>query len=321
VIKVQNIARSVVRPDVAIVVATFPMLLKLPAWFPGMSFKNDMVTCSKLARRYVETAFDYALQRMRACSVAPSMVHDAMQSVEEKGTVPDEAWREGVKDAAATAFLAASETSQSVLLVFFLVMMLNPGVQEKAQAQIDAVVGKTRLPTMDDRPRLPFVDAIFRETFRYYPIVPLSLPHAAMDDYVYNGFHIPKGAMFMTNLWSMAHDESRYPNPHAFIPERFLNDDGSLKPNDTEHIAYGFGRRICVGRHFADTSMWSAIAKMLAVFKILKPLDENGIEITIEPKFSSGLGSRPLPFECRVVPRIPGMDAEKLEELIAASTV
>ena len=88
---------------------------------------------------------------------------------------------------------------------------------------------------------------------------------------------------------AMGHDESRYPKPHEFIPERFLNDDGSLKPNDTEHIAFGFGRRICAGRHFADTSVWSVIAKVLAVFKILRPLDENGVEIPVEPRFSSGI--------------------------------
>ncbi|KAG6377458.1 cytochrome P450-like protein [Boletus reticuloceps] len=119
----------------------------------------------------------------------------------------------------------------------------------------------------------------------------------------------------------MAHDETRYPNPHSFIPERFLNDDGSLKPNDIEHIAFGFGRRICVGRHFADTSVWAVIANVLAVFKILRPLDENGVELPVEPKFTTGLSVRPLPFQCRIVPRMPGMDDEKLEELIAASAV
>ena len=69
---------------------------------------------------------------------------------------------------------------------------------------------------------------------------------------------------------AMAHDESRFPNPHAFITERFLHDNGSLIPNTVEHITYGFGRRICVGRHFADTSKWLVMAKVLAVFKILK---------------------------------------------------
>jgi cytochrome P450 len=87
----------------------------------------------------------------------------------------------------------------------------------------------------------------------------------------------------------MAHDESKYPNPHAFMPERFINDDGSLKPNDTEHLAFGFGRRMCAGKHFADMAVWSIMVKVLAVFKILRPLDENGIEIPVEAKFSSGL--------------------------------
>lgn len=87
----------------------------------------------------------------------------------------------------------------------------------------------------------------------------------------------------------MAHDESRYPNPHAFVPERYLNDDGSLKPNDLDYIAYGFGRRRCAGIQFADTSLWSVMAKVLAVFKILKPLNKEGVEICIEPKFSAGV--------------------------------
>jgi cytochrome P450 len=174
-------------------------------------------------------------------------------------------------------------------MTFFLMMVVNQGAQEKAQAEIDAVVGKDRLPTIDDRPLLPYLDAIFREILRYSPVAPLSIPHATVDDDMYNGFHIPKGAIILANLWAMGHDESRYPDPHAFKPERFLNDDGSLKPNDIEHIAYGFGRRICVGRHLADTSVWSVIAKVLAVFKILRPLDENGVEIPVEPRFSSGI--------------------------------
>lgn len=52
-------------------------------------------------------------------------------------------------------------------------MSLNPAVQERAQEQIDAVVGNERLPTVDDRPLLPYIDAIFRETLRYSPVIPL----------------------------------------------------------------------------------------------------------------------------------------------------
>ena len=52
-------------------------------------------------------------------------------------------------------------------------MVVNPEVQEKAQAQIDALLGDTRLPTLEDRPFLPFIDAVFWETLRYSPVVPL----------------------------------------------------------------------------------------------------------------------------------------------------
>lgn len=59
-------------------------------------------------------------------------------------------------------------------MTFFLAMLLNPEVQEKAQAQIDLLLGGDRLPTIGDRPLLPYVDAILREIYRSNTIVPLG---------------------------------------------------------------------------------------------------------------------------------------------------
>ena len=58
-------------------------------------------------------------------------------------------------------------------------MAVNPKAQKKAQAQIDAVVGRKRLPMIEDRPSLPYIDAMLRETLRYAPVVPLCkyCPH------------------------------------------------------------------------------------------------------------------------------------------------
>lgn len=58
-------------------------------------------------------------------------------------------------------------------MTFFLVMVLFPDVQKKAQAQIDGVIGKGRLPRLQDRPLLPYIDAMLRETLRYNPVAPL----------------------------------------------------------------------------------------------------------------------------------------------------
>lgn len=87
----------------------------------------------------------------------------------------------------------------------------------------------------------------------------------------------------------MSRNEEKFPDANEFIPERFLNEDGSLKPSDINSIAFGFGRRICVGRHFADTSLWSVFSKVLYTFNVLRPKDENGAEIVVEPKFTNGI--------------------------------
>ncbi|KAF8553328.1 cytochrome P450 [Imleria badia] len=315
-----KIVLHILRPDRGALVGAFPWVLHLPSWFPGMEFKNDIAKARMYAKLAVERPFEYSLQKVTSGSGAPSMVYDGLQQMEEKGIPNDESWTKELKEACGTAFGAASDSTRSVLMTFFLMMVVNPAVQERAQAHIDAVVGKDRLPTIEDRPSLPFIDAVLRETLRYNPVTPLSFPHIASEDDVYNGFHIPKGAMLLTNVWSMAYDESRFPNSRAFVPERHLNDDDSLKPNEVENIAFGFGRRMCPGRHFADTSVWLVIVKVLAVFKILRPLDENGVEIPVEPKFTSGISTHPAPFGYRIVPRIPGTDAEKLEQLIADGT-
>ncbi|KAF9222448.1 cytochrome P450 [Gyrodon lividus] len=304
---------GVVTPEVAGILGAFPIILSIPSWFPGMTIKRNAALSREWAKDWVEVPFKHALQRMNDGSTAPTMAFDALIKAEEKDALPG--CLQDLKDAAATAFAVQSS---SALMTFFLAMVLHPEVQERAYAQIDTVVGKDRLPTSDDRPSLTYIDAIMRETLRWNPVTPLSVPHAVTNDDVYDGYYIPKGATIMTNLWSMAHDESRYPEPFEFTPERFLNPDGTLTSDDVLNIAFGFGRRICVGRHFANLSLWSAMSTILAVFKLSLPKDEDGREVSFEPKWAAGITTHPLPFPCSFVPRIPGMDAKKLEEMIKA---
>ncbi|KAF9238245.1 cytochrome P450 [Melanogaster broomeanus] len=320
--KALNVVSNSLRFHIAILTTTFPAVVNLPPWLPGMSFKRGAALAKLLMKRSVEVPFEHCLQKMNDSSSTPSMVYDALRRSEEKGTSPDLRWIQNLQEAAATGVLGDGNQTHEAMMSFFLIMILVPEAQEKAQAQIDAVVGRERLPTIDDRPSLPYVDAILRETLRLRTPAPLGVPHATTNDDVYGGFYIPKGRRIMSVLArSIAHNESKYPNSQEFIPERFLNDDGTLKPDDVENIAFGFGRRICVGRHFADVSLWSAMSKVLSVFKLSKPHAEDGAEIQIDATLSSGVGGRALPFPCSIVPRIPEMDSEKLEQLIAASTV
>lgn len=67
-----------------------------------------------------------------------------------------------------------SPKSTPTLQIFFHVMMAHPEIQKRAQAQLDAVVGPDRLPTLNDRDQLPYIDAILKEVTRSAPVTPLG---------------------------------------------------------------------------------------------------------------------------------------------------
>ena len=92
--------------------------------------------------------------------------------------------------------------TNSLLGTFFYLMARHPEIQEKAQKELDAVVGTSRLPHFDDRPSLPYIEAIFREVFRFQPPAPIGMSHAVMEDDVYKGYFIPKGKSLRSKRFS-----------------------------------------------------------------------------------------------------------------------
>jgi cytochrome P450 len=66
----------------------------------------------------------------------------------------------------------------------------------------------------------------------------------------------------------MLHNPALYPEPDVFKPERFLNADGSLRDDPTLTSTFGFGKRICPGRHFVDATLFIMAASLFSVFNI-----------------------------------------------------
>ena len=81
----------------------------------------------------------------------------------------------------------------SVMGVFLYVIAKNPHVQQKAQEEIDRVIGKNRLPNLTDRPDLPYIEAIYRELLRYEPPLSIGIPHSLVEDDIVHGYFLPKG--------------------------------------------------------------------------------------------------------------------------------
>lgn len=78
------------------------------------------------------------------------------------------------------------------------------------------------------------------------------------------------------SLRAILHDPAMYPEPDAFKPERFINADGSFRDDPVLTSAFGFGRRICPGRHFVDASFFIVVASILSVFNIEKGKGSDG---------------------------------------------
>jgi len=180
-------------------------------------------------------------------------------------------------------------------------MALHPGIQKCAREEIDRVL-EGNMATHEDRPSMPYVNAMIKEIMRWGPVAPLGIPHQVIEDDYFDGYHIPKGTRVTANIWAMAHDENVYPNPSVFDPTRFLGENQQMDPNK---FVFGFGRRICPGMYLAEASIFLNVTNTLANFIISKKIGTDGKEIEPEVHWTTGITAHLKPFLCEITPRSP----------------
>lgn len=219
-----------------------------------------------------------------------------------------------------TFFEAGSDTTSTELYAFVQALLLYPEAQQKGQAEVDAVVGNDRLPTLEDIPNLPYTRASVKETFRWFPTTILgAIPHATTEDDYYNGYHIPKDATIILNTWTIHRDPARHPRPERFEPERYLGDETSsadsanlFDVSKRDHFVFGAGRRICPGMHIADRSMFLAVSRFYWAFDVRPKKDKNGNDILpVQDKCGHGFVTIPDRYQVEITPR-----SEKKAEMV-----
>ena len=137
-------------------------------------------------------------------------------------------------------FIAGTETTATGVKWAILYMLHNPEVHEKMFKEIQNVVGFGRLPSIHDKPEMPYCEAVINETLRIGNIVPLSVPHGTSEDVQFKGYTIPRNTVVIANLDSVLSDENIFPDPFKFNPDRFLDSDGKLKGLD-KVVAFSLG--------------------------------------------------------------------------------
>ncbi|CCM04602.1 uncharacterized protein FIBRA_06784 [Fibroporia radiculosa] len=290
----------------------FPILQYLPAWMPGISFKRSALRTREYVKEMLDVPFEELQANIASRGAKPSFVGSLLEEASRHGDpTPEDIVH--IKNAGSVLYAAGTDTTMTTLLTFFLAMVTNPDVFRKAQEEIDRVIGDARLPDLHDRGTLPYLDCILKELFRWNPPLPLCLPHRLKKDDDYLGYSIPGDSLVLPNLWAMGRDPDVYNSPESFCPERFEGLDAQTADAiDPRKFTFGFGRRVCPGRQFAESSIWLAAANILATMDIGKARDSKGAEIAVEPAFISGAASHPKPFKCDIRAR-----SQKAQNLIA----
>ncbi|KAH8829262.1 cytochrome P450 [Flagelloscypha sp. PMI_526] len=266
---------------------------------PSGGFKAAAREYAQAFDEMMDVPFNFALKeiaqgRAPLCFISNMMAEDGMESS------PDKIFN--IKHAAGSMYGGGSDTTAYLNLAFFLAMILYPDVQTTAQKEIESVIGSDRLVRLSDRNDLPYVNAIVTELLRWHSVAPTGVPHLAVEDGFIGEYNVPKGALIITNLWSILHDEDLYPDPFTFDPTRHLSSPGRPPQKDPRIYCFGWSRRVCPGRHLADASLFLLVANSLATLNIQKAVID-GQEITPKHENSSGVVSHPLPFPCTITPR------------------
>lgn len=266
---------------------------------PFSGFKKTVVEINKEVVKANVVPYEMAKDKIRDGSARPSLVINAINNSGglEGLSAEDEL---DIRGLAGILYGAGQETTQATLNSFVMAIVRNPDVQRRAQAAIDAVVPRDRLPNLDDRPKIPYLDALIKELYRWASPLMIAIPHAVIQDDVYDGYFIPKGTNIIASIYDIMHE---CPRSEEFIPNRFIDgkDLGDV-PSEPKDVVFGFGRRRCPGMHVADNSVWTAVAQMLSTFDFLPEIID-GKECPPPVKYLPEMTRHPVPFRCRIQPR------------------
>ncbi|CAK7202868.1 hypothetical protein SEUCBS139899_005595 [Sporothrix eucalyptigena] len=215
------------------------------------------------------------------------------------------------------------DTTSSTMLSCILAMACFPEVQCKAQAEMDAVVGRERSPIWDDVDnRLPYLNALVKEVLRWRTVTVLAgIPHANTQPVDYQGYHFPAHTNFTGNMWAIHRHPRDFPDPDKFRPERFMDGhpDQRPYPNTKGSNPFGWGRRQCSGQPVAEQGLRYSLGRMIWAFNILPGLDEQGKEVKLDIfAYTESENMRPEVFKARFIPRSDSIRELVLQEAAEA---
>jgi cytochrome P450 len=253
----------------------YPKLL--PVWVPTPN-KRRAESATRLLRE-ITTAI---IQEHKEDPQKDDLLSTLIAAEDEDGNRMTD---QQLQDEVMTLFLAGHETTASSLSWTFYLLSENPAAREKFLAEIQTVLCG-RHPSYEDLPKLPFADAVVKESMRLYPPA-WRVTRQPINDVELGGYHVPARTVVFMPQWIVQRDKRYFKDPDQFVPERWLSQETKTLPKFA-YFPFGGGPRVCIGNGFATME---AIIVLVAVSQkfLVDVLPDAKIvpkaSVTLRPKY------------------------------------
>ncbi|KAL3718555.1 hypothetical protein ACJRO7_003649 [Eucalyptus globulus] len=234
----------------------------------------------------------------------PDFLDILMTNCQENNTGSETLNSTNVKALLLNLFTAGTDTSSSVIEWALAEMLKNPSIFRRAHEEMDRVIGRQRRLRESDLPRLPYLRAICKESFRKHPSTPLNLPRVSAEPCLVNGYYIPGNTRLSVNIWAIGRDPDVWEDPLEFVPERFLSEKHAkvdAHGGSFELMPFGAGRRVCAGARMGVVMVEYILGTLVHSFEWGLP---NGVdELNMDETFGLAL-QKSVPLSALVSPRL-----------------
>jgi cytochrome P450 len=226
----------------------------LPDWLPR--FHSPAI--HRAAKR-IHQVLDQVIRdcRERLSTGETSMIRLLLEARDTETGEPLD--HSALRNEAAVIFMAGHETTANSLAWTWYLLSQMPEVEERLHAELAQVLAG-RPPSLDDVPKLIYTRAVFEETIRLYPPVPLLARQALCDETI-RGRPVPVGSLVMVVPWLLHRHRRYWGKPDHYIPERFLPENAELRVRHA-YLPFSVGPRICAGAAFGLTEAILCIATL-----------------------------------------------------------
>ncbi|KAG0605005.1 hypothetical protein M758_9G025200 [Ceratodon purpureus] len=197
---------------------------------------------------------------------------------------------------------AGAETQSSTIEWVMAYLLRHRDVMQRAQAEVDNVVGSERVVQETDLEHLPYLDAVVKEVMRVQPSAPIGVNHESREECRVAGYNLPARTRLIFNIHAIHRDPSVYDRPKEFDPSRFLN--ASSEGLQYQLMPFGAGRRICPGMPLANINMTHILAHLLHSFDWDLP---DGEELDLVERFDGITAPKLRPLMTIAKPRKPAL--------------